>query len=301
MKAMILAAGLGTRLLPYTLKRPKPLFPILNKPLLHLTISRIKQAGALEIIVNAHHLRSQIFESLQAETNITLQEEEKILGTGGGLRLALPHLGSDPLLVVNGDIYHTIDYTEVYNFHCTSGADVTLVLHDYPRFNDVMVDDSRITGFNKFAGSEEKLVRSLAFTGIHVINPEVLRVIPPESPYCIIDCYRKLLQKGGMIGSYVAANHFWTDIGTPADYLQLHADILAHKVPVYEELAETAAAAPFIGLKSASVSPDATLLGWVCIGDGAAVEAGTTLQRTVVWDNAVVPAGSTIIDGIVTA
>ena len=104
-----------------------------------------------------------------------------------------------------------------------------------------------------------------------------------------------------MIGSYVAANHFWTDIGTPADYLQLHADLLAHKVPVYEELAETAAAAPFIGLKSASVSPDATLLGWVCIGDGAAVEAGTTLQRTVVWDNAVVPAGSTIIDGIVTA
>ena len=299
---MILAAGLGTRLLPYTLKRPKPLFPILNRPLLHLTISRIKQAGAQEIIVNAHHLRSQIIVSLQDETNITLQDEEKILGTGGGLRRALPHLGSDPLLVVNGDIYHSIDYTDVYNFHCTSGSDVTLVLHDYPRFNDVMIDDMfRVTGFNKSVGRDGMLGRSLAFTGIHVINPEVLQTIPPDIPYCIIDCYRKLLQKGGIIGSYVAQDHFWTDMGTPNDYLQLHADLLAHKVPVYEELAETAATAPFIGLKSASVSSDARLLDWVCLGNGARVEAGTTLQRTVVWDNAVVPAGSTIIDGIVTA
>ena len=87
MKAMILAAGLGTRLLPYTLKRPKPLFPILNKPLLHLTIDRLKQAGATEIIVNSHHLRPQIKRALQGEEQIILQEEDTILGTGGGLRM----------------------------------------------------------------------------------------------------------------------------------------------------------------------------------------------------------------------
>jgi mannose-1-phosphate guanylyltransferase len=301
MKAMILAAGLGTRLLPYTLKRPKPLFPILNRPLLHLTISRIKQAGAQEIIINAHHLRSQIKEALLPEANITLQEEEEILGTGGGLRLALSHLGSDPVLVVNGDIYHSIDYNDVYSSHCASGTDVTLVLHDYPRFNDVRVDDTlKITGFGKPGGSERKQERTLAFTGIHVINPEVLHTIPQDTQYCIIDCYRKLLQKGNLIGSYVARNHFWTDMGTPTDYLQLHADLLAHKAPIYGELAETAAAAPFIGLENASVSRDARLLDWVCIGKGATIEAGTTLQRTVVWDDAVVPAGSTIIDGIVT-
>ena len=298
---MILGAGLGTRLLPYSLKRPKPLFPILNRPLLHLTISRIKQAGAHKVIVNAHHLRSQIKKALLAETDIIVQEEIKILGTGGGLRMALSHFDKEPVLVVNGDIYHTIDYNDTYRFHCASGADVTLVLHDYPRFNDVRVDSRlRITGFSSPIDEGRYLEGSLAFTGIHVINPEVLHVIPQETPYCIIDCYRKLLQQGGMIKAYVARDHFWTDMGTPADYLQLHGDLLEQKVPGYDELTADIISGPFIGLENASVSPDAKLLDWVCIGRGATIERGATLQRSVVWDGAVVPAGTIIKDTIIT-
>jgi mannose-1-phosphate guanylyltransferase len=301
MKAMILAAGLGTRLLPYTLKRPKPLFPILNRPLLHLTINRIKQAGVQEVIVNAHHLRSQIKEALLAEANITLQEEEKILGTGGGLRLALSRFGSEPVLVVNGDIYHSIDYRDVYRSHCASGADVTLVLHDYPRFNDVRVDNAlRITGFSKTAGSEKKPERRLAFTGIHVINPEVLHTIPRETPSCIIDCYRKLLQNGGAIRAYLARDQFWTDMGTPSAYLQLHANLLRHEVPVYEELVEAAADGPFLGIQHAFIGRDIKLLDWVCIGKGARIENGSTLQGAIVWEGAVVPARSIIKDAIIT-
>jgi mannose-1-phosphate guanylyltransferase len=302
MKAMILAAGLGTRLRPYTLERPKPLFPILNKPLLHLAISRIKHAGASGIVVNAHHLRQQIKKALLDKTNIILQEEQKILGTGGGLRLALPHFGQDPVLVVNGDIYHSIDYRKVYRSHCEAKADVSMVLHDCPRFNDVVVDDAlRITGFNRSGSSRVKQERVLAFTGIHVVNPEVLRIIPHGATYCIIDFYKELLQHGGSIRAHLAADHFWTDIGTPADYLQLHADILAQKVPVYKELDNNAAKGPFVGLQNASIGKDVKLLDWVCIGKGARIEDGTTLQRSVVWEGAVVPAGSTIKDAIVTS
>jgi mannose-1-phosphate guanylyltransferase len=301
MKAMILAAGLGTRLLPYTLKRPKPLFPILNKELLRLTISRIKKAGATEIVVNAHHLHHQFKKALQDETNIILQEEEKILGTGGGLRLALPHLGQDPVLVVNGDIYHTIDYREVYRSHCQAKADVSLVLHDYPRFNDVAVDETfRITGFNRSGGSSGQQERVLAFTGIHVINPQVLEIIPPHINSCIIDCYRKLLEQGASIRAHLATNHFWTDMGTPADYLELHADLMTQKVPRYEELAEAAAGAPFVGVEKGFIGRDVKLLDWVCIGQGAKIGDGSVLQRAVVWDAAVVPAGSIIKDTIVT-
>jgi mannose-1-phosphate guanylyltransferase len=300
MKAMILAAGLGTRLLPYTLKRPKPLFPILNKPLLRLTINRIQQAGAAEIVVNAHHLRRQVKKALQDAANIILQDEEKILGTGGGLRLALDHFGQDPVLVVNGDIYHSIDYREVHRSHWEAKADVTLVLHDYARFNDVAVDETlRVTGFNRSGDSSGKQERILAFTGIHVINPEVLHLVPPDTPYCIIDCYRKLLQQGGSIRAHLATDHFWTDMGTPADYLQLHADLLAQKVPVYAELAGAAAGAPFVGVQNASIGKDVKLLDWVCLGNGARIEAGATLQRTVVWDGALIPAGSIIKDAIV--
>jgi mannose-1-phosphate guanylyltransferase len=301
MKAMILAAGLGTRLLPYTLKRPKPLFPVLNRELLHLTVSRIRQAGAGDIVVNAHHLRLQIKKALQAETGIILQEEETILGTGGGLRLARSHLGEKPVLVVNGDIYHSIDYREVYRSHNETGPDVSLVLHDYPRFNDVAVDENlRVTGFrSRSAAAGMGGTRLLAFTGIHVINPAVLELIPQDRPYCIIDCYRKLLQQGGVIRAHLATNHFWTDMGTPADYLKLHADLLAHTVPVYEELARTAADGPFAGLQNAVIGRDVKLLDWVCLGNGARIEDGATLQRAVVWDGALVPAGSIIRDAII--
>jgi mannose-1-phosphate guanylyltransferase len=301
MKAMILAAGLGTRLLPFTLKRAKPLFPVLNKPLLNLTISRIRNSGFSEIIVNAHHLRKQIRKALQYETNCILQEEEKILGTGGGLRMALPHFNHEPVLIVNGDIYHTVDYQEVYRSHCDSKADVTLVLHDYPRFNDVGVDEkSMITGFNSSNKGTEDLPPPLAFTGIHVINPDVLGIIPFDTPYCIIECYKNLLKQGGSIRAYLATDHFWTDMGTPEDYLKLNADLLERKIPVYGELDEVLAEAPFVGTQKASIAEGVKLLDWACIGKGAAIKAGTTLQRAIVWDGAVVPAGSIIKDTIIT-
>jgi mannose-1-phosphate guanylyltransferase len=302
MKAMILAAGLGTRLLPFTSQRPKPLFPILNKPLLHMTISRFRDSGFSEIIVNSQHLRQQIKKTLQNEANCILQEEETILGTGGGLRMALSHFNHEPVLVANGDIYHTVNYQEVYKNHCQANADVTLVLHDYPRFNDVAVDEKMlITGFNNSGEDQESLERILAFTGIHIINPDVLRIIPSDTPYCIIECYRKLLEQGGSIRAHLATDHFWTDMGTPEDYLKLHADLLEHKIPVYEELNEVLNEAPFVGMQKASIAKDVKLLDWVCIGKGATIGAGATLQRSVIWDGASVPAGSIIQDAIVTS
>ena len=300
MKAMILAAGLGTRLLPFTLKRAKPLFPILNKPLLHLTISRVRQADFAEIVVNAHHLKQQIKKELQGKKNIFLQEEGKILGTGGGLRLALDHLGSEPVLVVNGDIYHSINYRTVYRFHCNAGADVTLVLHNCPRFNNVTVDEKfQVIGFNGQNKGNGDQNRQLAFTGIHVINPEVLRIIPLDTTYNIIDCYRELIRQGGNIRAYLATGHFWSDIGTPADYLQLHAELLTGKIPLYEELA-AAADAPFVGVQQATIGRDVKLLDWVCLGKRTRIEAGATLQRSIVWDDGVVRAGFFLQDAIVT-
>jgi mannose-1-phosphate guanylyltransferase len=302
MKAMILAAGLGTRLLPYTLKRPKPLFPILNKPLLGLTITRIKQAGFTDIVVNAHHLRDQIKKALQDEADIVLQEEEKILGTGGGLRLALPHFGHEPILVVNGDIYHSIDYSSVYRFHCKVNSDVTLVVHDYPRFNNITMDEmGSITSFDNPVPNSCTRERIVAFTGIHVINPDVLQAIPQDKTSCIIDCYTNVLKQGGSIKAYLATGHYWTDMGTQADYLKLHEELLEKKAPIYEELCETAAGGPFVGAHNANVDKNVKLLDWVCIGSGATIEANVTLQRSVVWDDAIVPAGSVIKDAIVTA
>ncbi len=138
MQAMILAAGFGTRLLPHTKIRPKPLFPVINTPLLLLTIDRLKHFGFSRIVVNCHYLREQIVQAVAEIPGVIVQEEEKILGTGGGLRQALTSLDEGPLLVTNGDIYHTIDLGQLYMYHGERGNAVTMAMHDYPRFNTFM-------------------------------------------------------------------------------------------------------------------------------------------------------------------
>ena len=129
MQAMILAAGYGTRLHPYTEHRPKPLFPLLNIPLLQLTIKRLQRAGFDHIVVNCHHLKERVTEILSTIPGVILQEETRILGTGGGLRYAYDKLLDEPLLITNGDIYHTIDFLQLYEKHLQSNCPVSLALH----------------------------------------------------------------------------------------------------------------------------------------------------------------------------
>ena len=117
MQAMILAAGFGTRLRPYSTFRPKPLFPLLNVSLLRLVIEQLQAIGCRRILVNGHYLSKQIANEVGGLKGVSLQMEDEILGTGGGLREALSWIEDEPLLVVNGDIYHTVDLHELYRMH----------------------------------------------------------------------------------------------------------------------------------------------------------------------------------------
>jgi len=300
MKAMLLAAGLGTRLRPYTLCRPKPLFPVLNTPLLQLTLDRLRKAGFATIVVNAFHLKDQIKAALVNEKGVIVQEESKVLGTGGGLRMALRHFGREPVLVVNGDIYHTIDYQQVYRHHTESAAAVTLVMHDFPRFNNVGVDaNNQITGFAAPGARPGKFSSCLAFTGIHVVDPSILQQIPPDTNYSIIDCYSNYLEENGSIMAYIAKGHYWTDIGTPEDYLQLHDGLLYKRIPLYEELTLPEAGRVVVA-HSSRVGSNVKIIDWACIGSGVTVGEAATLERVVVWDNAEIPAGAELRDVIVT-
>ncbi|MFA6499219.1 MAG: sugar phosphate nucleotidyltransferase [Desulfurivibrionaceae bacterium] len=295
MKAMVLAAGLGTRLRPYSLKRPKPLFPVLDTPLLTHTLIQLSRSGAEGIVVNAHHLREQIRAMLQGQGDVHVQMEDMELGTGGGLRLAQRHFGDAPFLAVNGDIVHDLDLAAAHRTHCVSDADVTMVLHDCPRFNNVRVNgEGRIVGFAGAAGEGERL---LAFTGVQVINPAVLSLIPEGVFYNIIDCYTALLTRGGTIQALVVSDHFWTDMGTPADYLQLHEDILLKgRLPGFSS---SHGASPFYLAKDVTLGAGVSLQDWVAIGHGATIGEGASLTRVVVWDGARVAPGSVVTDSII--
>lgn len=297
MIAMILAAGLGTRLRPYTLIRPKPLFPVCGRPLLAITVDKLRAAGFSTIIINCHHLAGQIAEQFADDPGVIIQKEEMILGTGGGLRRAMCHFSGQPVLVVNGDIYYDIDLAEIYGEALACEAPVTMVMHDLARFNCVMVTgDSRVAGFGKetptFQGTKK-----LAFTGIHVLEPGVLNVIPENEFYNIIDCYRWHIESGGQIRAKVVSNHYWADIGTPHDYLELHG-YLMRKGLAGSRMRSLAGADVFVG-KNVKLGSNVQVEGWAVVGDGADIRDGALLTRSVVWDGCTVNAGEIVRDRIV--
>ncbi len=292
MQAMILAAGFGTRLQPYTNIRPKPLFPLLNIPLLLLTIQRLQDAGFDHIIVNSHHLKKQIRDVLFDISGIYLQEEDSILGTGGGLRLALDQMKDEPLLVTNGDIYHTVDYKEFYDSHIVSSAKITLAVHDFPRFNGLRVTSDRLLGFDK--NIEGDLV---AFTGLHIIDPNSLKTLSPNSKSCIIDHYRTILKAGGLINVQRVDESYWTDMGTPEDYLELHGELLQKRIPCWQQFQDKVDV-PFYIAKDAVCGDHFAMKDWVCIGR-AKIGKNVSVSRSVIWDNAVVPDNSIITDSLI--
>src|SRR3989339_2285463 len=141
MKAAVLAAGLGTRLRPLTDICPKPLLPVLNRPLLGLVLAQLEDAGCLQVAVNTHHLADQVHDFLRSEPwgfLLSVSREPEILGTGGGLRQLGEILREGPVLAINADILSDLDLDEVYRAH-QPGAVSTLVLHDCPAYNNVWV------------------------------------------------------------------------------------------------------------------------------------------------------------------
>lgn len=291
MKAMVLAAGLGTRLRPYSLLRPKPLFPVLGEPLLLRIIRQLREAGFGPIIVNAYHLAEQIEACLADATDIILQREPKELGTGGGLRMALPHFGAEPVLITNGDIYHDIDYGAVFAHHHEGDAPLTMVMHDYPRFNKVMVDQGQVRGLGgKALGLElaEPTGTPLAFTGIHVLDPRLLHEIPVGVFSSIIDRYQCHLDQGGRITALTVHGHFWQDIGTTHDYLDLHQTLLSGSPP------------PFRLAEDVTLGQDVMVEEWGYVGAKAIIGDHVSLSRVVVWDGAVIPSGAVLRECLVT-
>lgn len=272
-----MAAGFGTRLRPYTLLRPKPLFPVCNVPLLHILLNKLTEAGCRRAVVNCHHLAGQIAAAVAGRPEVILQHETEVLGTGGGLRKALPHFADGPVLVMNGDIFHGIDLPGLLAAHAAGGCAVTMALHDHPRFNTVRVQGERVCGFG--AGGE------LAFTGIHVLNRAVIEQIPAEGFFHIIDLYEKLA-RNGQIGFIRVDGCFWQDIGTPADYLDLHCRLLAEKTPAWAISSQ------------AQIEAGAVFEDWGAVGPGAVIGAGARLARCVVWENAVILPGRQVADQI---
>jgi NDP-sugar pyrophosphorylase family protein/aminoglycoside/choline kinase family phosphotransferase len=237
MKALILAAGLGTRLRPFTENTPKPLFTVSGISLLDTLIHNLQRAGCNAIMINTHHLHGKIDAHLAGKAYglpVTTRHEPEILGTGGAIKNVADFWDDRPFMVINSDIFTDIDFRKVYDFHLNHPHPATLVLHDDPEFNTVTVDGNGfIEAFdegprrNTRPPLPDEKSQKLTFTGIQVLNPEILNLIPDNAYYSIIDVYRTLTEKKRKISAFFSKKYLWRDLGTPERYRQAVFDNMA--------------------------------------------------------------------------
>jgi NDP-sugar pyrophosphorylase family protein len=205
MKAMILAAGLGTRLQPLTDSLPKALVPVGNKPMIQHIIERLARYNFNPIVVNVHHFADQLIDFLKnndfgAEIIIS-DERNKLLDTGGGLLHAARFLdGHESFLVHNVDVFSTLDLNDMVSKHLETGALATVAVQERPSNRQLLFDSEGIlTGWENIRTGEKIIVRRsyeelhpLAFGGIHVISPEIFKCHYPKEIFSIIDFYLHL-------------------------------------------------------------------------------------------------------------
>jgi len=228
MRAMILAAGLGTRLRPMTDTMPKALLKAGPYTLLEFAIRKLKYHGFTDIIINVHHLSHLIKEYLEANDyfgcNISISDESaKLLDTGGGILKASSFFNDGrPFLVYNADIVCGTDLSSLYNFHLFSGNMATLAVRRRVTSRYLLFDESmQLTewqntakGIKKIVRLTEKPPRPFAFSGIHVINPEIFNLLPKQEVFSIIDAYLEI-GKQHRIGGWLDENPLFADAGKP--------------------------------------------------------------------------------------
>ncbi len=234
MKAMILAAGLGTRLRPLTNTIPKPLLPVGGTPLIVWNLFLLKRHGFQDVVINLHHLGPMIEQTLGNGSKFGLRiiysREPLILGTGGGIKQAELYFSGEPVLVLNGDTLVEMDLGALYAFHRAHRAVATLVLREDPeaaRWGLVEV------------GAEHRIVRITGkglphagptvprmFAGIHILSPRLLRDVPRGTASSIIDPYVTAITRGEPVVGYDLKG-YWSDVGTAERYAQAEQDARA--------------------------------------------------------------------------
>lgn len=242
MKAMVLAAGLGTRLQPLTDDRPKALVELGGRTLLELTLARLRSFGIHDVIVNTHHFGDKIAGYLRANDNfgmhIEISREEILLDTGGGLKNAAQFFLSEgrdldePFLLHNVDVLSNIDFGSMLEEHRRRGALATLAMQDRATSRPLLFDEnSLLCGRRLGANGADEIVRQsdkklpLAFAGIHVISTRIFPLMNEGDAFSIIPTYLRLAREGESIAAFRADKYYWRDLGRPQQIADAVQDI----------------------------------------------------------------------------
>ncbi|QQS42053.1 MAG: NDP-sugar synthase [Acidobacteriota bacterium] len=291
MKAMILAAGYGTRLFPLTIDRTKPAIPLLGKPLVGYVAEYLARFGIKDVIVNLHHQPESVKRALGDGSDFGVKihytlELPKILGTAGALDNAREHLEDDTFLIINGKIVTDIDISAAIEAHRSSGALATMVLKENSAreaFSEVYVEGSRITGFGDFPDPNGTGNAPLMFTGIHILEPRVFDYIPRGVYSDIVPTfYNPAIRKGELIGAHITDAR-WFELSTIPRYLEISLKLL------------NGSSERMIVGRNPKIAHDARL-GDSVLWDNVTIEDGATVERSIIGDDVVVRSGEVMRD-----
>jgi len=240
MRAMILAAGLGTRLRPLTNDRPKALVEIAGRTMLDITLERLRAFGVNEVIINVHHFAGMVTDYLEANRNfgmeIEISREDVLLDTGGGLKKAawffLESAEDQPFLVHNVDVISNIDLATMMRFHLDRGALATIAVQARSTSRPLLFDQERhlLRRARKDDVDHAPGTQALAFSGIHVISPRLFEKLTESGAFSIIDSYVRLAAQGEKILAFPADQYYWRDLGRPENIEEATRDLEAGKL-----------------------------------------------------------------------
>jgi mannose-1-phosphate guanylyltransferase len=288
--AFVLGAGLGTRLRPLTLVRPKPLIPIFGKPLITFALDHLRAVGVESFVINTHHLASQMEELFRqhsyAGCRVKLVHEPELLETGGGIKNAEVWIGRDPFIVYSGDILTDIELEELSDQHFRKGNDVTLALRTTGLAAGLALDQNgRVTAIDP--GRHRS--GAYDFANVSIWNRDIFQRIPARQKVSFVPILIDWLRRGGKIGGVVLNEREWFNIGSRDEYLKVHQVISCSPWrPDYLDREEW----PVSVAANARVASGARLNGFYAVGNGCLVEGSTVIEDSILWEHATIRAGS---------
>ncbi len=246
-KAMVLAAGLGTRLRPLTNDRPKALVEVCGRSLLEITLARLRSFGIQDVIINVHHYADMVIDHVKAAGNfgmhIEFSREDVLLDTGGGLKKAAWFLGdsnadkNEAFILHNVDVISTIDLQRMVETHKSSKALATLAVQERKTSRYLLFNDQFELCGRRLAKEEKTEIArpsqdmtELAFAGIHVISPRIFRLLTEEGVFSIVPAYLRLAAQNEKIQAFRADEYYWRDLGKPENIQQAEQDMKANLI-----------------------------------------------------------------------
>ncbi|MGE5587219.1 MAG: sugar phosphate nucleotidyltransferase [Clostridia bacterium] len=322
MKAVVMAGGEGTRLRPLTCNRPKPMVPVVNKPIIQHIFELLKRHGITDIAVTLYYLADEIEsffgDGAELGLHLSYSVEDVPLGTAGSVKKAAEVFDRERVLVISGDALTDIDLREAVRFHEARSAVATIVTTrvDNPLEYGIVVtdDEGRIRRFLE-KPSWGEVFSDTVNTGIYILEPEVLDYIDPGKPADFSqDVFPALLRDGKRLYAHVASG-YWCDVGNVQQYRQAQVDAVMGKVKVDipgnkigadiwvgagTEIASSARlSGPLVIGRNCRIGPDAGCFEYTVLGDNCIIEKGAVIQRSLLWQDTFVGQGAEVRGTIV--